>query len=264
MKQSKVIVITGASSGIGRAVAKILCEKGHTVYSFSRRGESAPGVISVPCDVTEEEQIKAAVGQVIADAGRIDVLICAAGFGIAGVSETTPLPLAKKQFDVNFFGAVSAVSAVLPQMRKQGYGRIVGISSLASVFPIPFQSFYSASKAAMDAYFFALANEIKPFGITVCCVRPGDTATGFTAAREKSDGTDGYGERSDKSIARMEKDEQGGMSAEKVGRTVAKTALKSHSRPFVIPGGTNRLLGFLSKILPSRMIRKIVGVMYSK
>ncbi|MCQ2386531.1 MAG: SDR family NAD(P)-dependent oxidoreductase, partial [Clostridia bacterium] len=169
-KQRGVVIVTGGSSGIGRASADYLAEKGDTVYSFSRHGESRAGVDHIPCDVTREDEVREAVLCVAKKEGHIDLLICAAGFGISGVTEKTPLPLARKQLNVNFFGVVSVVSAVLPFIRAQGRGRIVGISSLAAVFPIPFQSFYSASKAALEAYFSALANEVRPFGISVCCI----------------------------------------------------------------------------------------------
>ena len=108
-----------------------------------------------------------------------------AGFGISGAIEFTPIEQAKRQLDVNFFGMVNMNHAVIPVMRKQGFGRIVNLSSVAGAIAIPFQAFYSASKAAINSYTMALANEIKPFGVTVCCVQPGDIQTGFTAARQK-------------------------------------------------------------------------------
>lgn len=262
---SKVIVITGGSSGIGLATAECLANKGNIVYSLSRHENVKNNIKHLTCDVTKEEQIKNAIDKIISEQDHIDILICAAGFGISGVTESTPLDIAKKQFDVNLWGTVSIVSYVLPQMRKQGYGRIIGISSLASIFPIPFQSFYSASKAAIDSYFFALANEVKPYGISICCVRPGDTATGFTAAREKtSNNYIEYNERVEKSVSKMEKDEQSGMSAQSVGKLIAKVALKKKCKPYIIPGFSNNLLGFLCKFLPSSLVQKIVGIMYSK
>ncbi|MDD6265361.1 MAG: SDR family oxidoreductase [Clostridia bacterium] len=262
--EKRVVIVTGASSGIGRCAAELLASYGYSVYSFSRHGKSENGVIHISCDITDEEQVKNAVTKVTAEQGRIDILICSAGFGISGASETTSIALAKKQFDVNFFGTVSCVSAVLPQMRLQRNGRIVGISSLASIFPIPFQAFYSASKSALDSYMFALSNEVKPYGISICCVRPGDTKTGFTKAREKSAENGDYKDRTNRSIARMENDEQHGMSAEKVGKFVAEVAIKKRVKPYFIPGGGNKILGFLCKLLPNSLVRKIIGSMYSK
>ena len=111
---------------------------------------------------------------------HIDVLINNAGFGISGAVEFTGTEEAQRQLDVNFFGMVRMNRQVLPVMRKQGYGRIVNLSSVAGAIPIPFQTYYSASKAAINSYTMALANEVKPFGIQVCCVQPGDIRTGFT------------------------------------------------------------------------------------
>ena len=145
---------------------------------------------------------------------HIDVLINNAGFGISGAVEFTTTEDAQHQLDVNFFGMVRMNRQVLPVMRRQCYGRIVNLSSVAGAIPIPFQTYYSASKAAINSYTMALANEVKPFGIQVCCVQPGDIRTGFTAAREKNpEGDDIYGGRIARSVAGMERDEQNGMDA---------------------------------------------------
>lgn len=192
--EARVAVITGGSSGIGLHAARALRGRGLKVYELSRRAENAePGVMHLQADVTDEAQVDAAVAEVLHREGRIDILINNAGFGISGAIEFTPTQEARRQFDVNFFGMVNMNRAVLPVMRQQGGGRIVNMSSVAAPIAIPFQAYYSASKAAVRTYSLALASEVRPFGIEVCVIMPGDIATGFTAARRKScDGDDVY------------------------------------------------------------------------
>lgn len=129
----------------------------------------------------------------ISEQGRIDILINNAGFGISGAVEFTQTEEAMRLFDVNFFGMVRMTEKVIPYMRENGGGRIVNISSVAAVVPIPFQTYYSASKAAISSYSMALANEVGRFGIRVSAIMPGDISTGFTDARKKiTEGDDVY------------------------------------------------------------------------
>ena len=183
---SKVVIITGGSSGIGLCTAAALRDRGCKVYELSRRDSEVEGITHLRCDITDEEQIKAAVAQVLDENGRIDILINNAGFGISGAVEFTETSDVQRLFDVNFFGMVRMNRAILPLMREQGHGRIVNLSSVAAPVPIPFQTYYSAGKAAVNSYTMALSNEVKPFGITVAAVMPGDIKTGFTAARQKN------------------------------------------------------------------------------
>ena len=150
-------------------------------------------------------------------------------------------------------------------MRSQGGGRIVCMSSIAGILPIPFQLWYSVSKAAINAYVLALQNELRPFGITVCAVMPGDIASGFTDARVKSDaGDDVYAGRIERSVAVMEKDERGGMSPAAAGAFVAKMALKTRSKPLVALGLSYKAAAVLAKLLPRRLSNWIVGLIYAK
>ena len=191
-----VVIITGANSGIGRATATALLKEHCIVYDFSRRDLSVDEVNHIKVDVTDEDNVNSAVREVYEKEGRINVVINCAGFGISGAVEFTALEDAKAQFDVNFFGMVNVNKAVIPYMRKNGSGRIVNISSVAAVAHIPFQTFYSASKAAIESYTCALGNELKPFNITVTAIQPGDICTEFTKARKKTfDGDDVYNGR---------------------------------------------------------------------
>lgn len=262
---NKIALVTGGSSGIGRCSATALKNKGCKVYEFSRRDIPNEGIIHISADVTDENAVKSAVEQIISADGKIDILINCAGFGISGAVEFTEEAEARKQFDVNFFGTVNVTRSVLPFMREKKSGRIVNISSVAAVAHIPFQTYYSASKAAIESYTCCLANEVRPFGITVTAVQPGDIATEFTAAREKSfAGDDIYGGRIGRSVAGMEKDEEKGMSPEKAGEYIAKIALKKKVKPAYAIGVTYKFLAVLCKVFPSSVRNYIVGILYAK
>lgn len=261
---NKVVFITGGSSGIGLQTALALAERGCRVYEMSRKGAETPGVTHLTGDVTKPETIDQAVRTVLEREGRLDICINNAGFGISGAVEFTEPEAAKKQMDVNFFGMVNTCHAVLPHMRQAGAGRIVNLSSVAAPIPIPFQAFYSASKAAINAYTMALANEVRPFGITVCAVMPGDIRTGFTAAREKEIRGDAeYGGRIGRSVSRMERDEQGGMDPRDAGRFIAKVALRRSSKPLMAIRVDYQLFVMLSRLLPVRLLNWLVGKLYA-
>ena len=260
----KIVILTGGTSGIGRATVAQLRQKGCRVYEFSRREAADPNHFCV--DVTDEAQVKAAVEAVVAKEGRVDVLINNAGFGISGAMEFTESADAHRLMEVNLFGMDNAIRAVLPHMRRAGSGRIVNISSVAGVFAIPFQAWYSISKAAVRSLTMALYNEVAPYGVEVCSVMPGDIKTGFTAARKKSAaGEEAYGGRISASVAKMEKDEQNGMSPEQAARTIVKVALgKGRVKPYYTIGFSYQALVFLDRLLPCRTVRWLLGILYGK
>ena len=262
---SKVAIVTGGTSGIGRATALALKAAGCTVYELSRRAEGVEGLHHIAADVTKEETVRAAVAEVMAREGRIDILVNNAGFGISGAVEFTSTEDAKALFDVNFFGMVNLNRAVVPIMRAAGRGRIVNLSSVAAPVPIPFQTYYSATKAAVNAYTMALANELRPFGVSVCAVQPGDIKTGFTAAREKvMAGDDVYQGRIGRSVRRMEHDEQTGMDPARAGRFIANVAAKSTVKPLYTIGPDYKFFVFLVRILPGRLLNWMIGLLYAK
>lgn len=261
----KVAIVTGGSSGIGKAVAMHLAGAGCRVYEFSRRESSESFCIHVSADVSDENSVGDAVRYVYDTEGTIDILVNCAGFGISGAVEFTDTADAIKQLDVNFYGTVRVCRAVLPLMREQGFGRIVNISSVAGPIPIPFQAFYSASKAAINDYTMALANEVRPFGISVCAVQPGDIASGFTAAREKTVlGDDVYDGRISRSVKVMEHDEQNGMSPDKAGAYIARVALKKRVKPLYAIGFQYKLFTVIMKLLPCRLSNWILGLIYAR
>lgn len=261
----KVAVVTGGTSGIGRETALALVQRGYTVYELSRRAEGVDGLHHLQADITDEGQVRAAVDAVMQAEGHIDVLINNAGFGISGAVEFTDTADAQRLLDVNFFGMVRMNRAVIPLMRQAGGGRIVNLSSVAAPIPIPFQAYYSAGKAAVNAYTMALANELRPFGISVCAVQPGDIRTGFTAAREKTAaGDDVYQGRISRSVQRMERDEQGGMEPARAGAFIARVATRRRVKPLYTIRLDYQLFVLLSRLLPCRLLNWLVGLLYAR
>lgn len=264
MNPSAAAIVTGGTSGIGLCTARALAAAGYQVYTFSRRGTGPAGMTHLSVDVADEVAVRAAVDRVAAEAGGLDLVVNCAGFGISGAVEFTDTQAAQRLFDVNFFGMVRVNRAALPHLRKRK-GRIINISSVAAPVAIPFQAYYSCTKAAVNDYTLALANEVKPFGVSVCAVMPGDIRTGFTAAREKETAGDGiYQGRIARSVARMEHDEETGMSPEKAGAYICKIARKKRVKGLYAIGFVYQFFCFLAKVLPVRLLYWIVGQLYAK
>lgn len=259
----KVLLLTGGSSGIGKATALLFANHGYTVYELSRHGQSDQQVQHIYCDVTVPSQVQDAVNTVIEKEQQIDLLINNAGFGISGSIEFTTTEEAHRQFEVNFFGALNVVQAVLPIMRKQQSGTIIFTSSVAAVLSIPYQAFYSATKSAINALALALRNEVAPFNIKVTALMPGDVSTGFTDARDKSVAGSEVYSHLEKAVAAMEKDERGGMTAEYIARQFLCIARKRNPAPLYTAGWQYRIFVVLEKLLPKRLSNWIVGKIYN-
>lgn len=258
-----VIVVTGASSGIGKSICEVLASKGHLVYGFSRRKVHESTFVSMQVDITHKEEIVQAFEVIYEKEHKIDVVINNAGMGISGSIEDTEIEDAKDLFDVNFFGAFEVIQVAIPYLRKQKHTKIINVTSLAGVFPIPFQAFYSASKAALNNFTWALQNEVKPFGISVCAVMPGDVKTGFTSQRKKNKQTTiEYGGRVKKSVATMEKDEQNGMPAKVIAIKVASLINKKTMPIQVTVGFKYKVLLFIKRIFSATFVNQILGSMY--
>ena len=262
---NKTAIVTGGTSGIGKAAALALKNDGWTVYELSRRLTGTEGINHITADITDESGVAAAVEQVVSAEGHIDLVVNNAGFGISGAVEFTDTEDAKRLFDTDFFGMVRINRLIIPIMRKQGGGKIINISSVAAPIPIPFQTYYSAAKAAVNSYTMALANEVRPFKIGVCAVQPGDIKTGFTSARQKNTlGDDVYGGRIARSVCRMERDEQNGISPEVIGSLTAKIARKKRVKPLYTAGISYKFFIFLVHILSANILNRLVGFIYAK
>lgn len=271
-KRVSVVLLTGGSSGIGAETAIMLANAGYKVYAGSRRGtlpENAPkeNLFPVVLDVNSQESVANVVADILKNEGHIDAVVCNAGNGIAGPVEQTTVDEAKYQFETCFFGAHRVIREVLPAMREQKFGRIITISSVAANVPIPYQTFYSSAKAAVLIYTKALSLEVKGFGIQCCSILPGDTKTGFTAARkvtkESENTTSVYYETLKKSVGRMEHDEQNGMPASKIAKAIVNQLGRRRMSPTSTPRVDYKAINLLVRLLPTRWMLWMVGKLYA-
>lgn len=260
--KNKVVVISGASSGVGREIALTLTSNNYKVYNLSRRASNINGVIDIKCDITNEEDVKNSFNIISNKEKSIDVLINNSGFGISGPIEYTDISDSKRQFEVNFFGHHLVTTYFLKLLKDSG-GKILFTSSLAALFSIPFQSFYSASKSSIESYAKALSSEVKSFNIEVAYIRLGDTKTDFTKNRNKL-GEEHSEYKTKSSVHKMEIDEEKGMDPKVISKKYLKIIKKKHIKIEYTIGFSNKLLVFLSKILPVNLANKIVRKLYVK
>ena len=251
---SKVILITGASSGIGKASAEYLAQQGHTVYGTSRYPGSNPkpnDYTVLQMDVTEIESIQTAVNHIIRDRGKIDVMVNNAGFGIAGAMEDTSLDKAKEQFETNFFGTVRLIKSVLPIMREQDSGLIINISSIGGLIGLPFQSMYSASKFAIEGLTESLHKELHSSKIKITMIEPGDFKTGFTEKREiPKNASQSVAFQNTLNI--IENDENSGQNPELIGKLLNQIINKSNPRlRYTVGAFDQKLAVILKRLLPN-------------
>ena len=188
-QNSQVALVTGASSGIGYATAKALQSAGYRVFGTSRRAaaQRSDGVTMMTCDVTDDTSVAKMVADVLAEAGRIDLLVNNAGMGLFGGAEESSTSQAHALFDVNVFGLFRVTNAVLPTMRRQRQGKIVNLSSVQGFIPAPYFALYSSTKHAVEGYSESLDHELRPFGIRVVLVEPAYTRTSFEENLAKPD-----------------------------------------------------------------------------
>lgn len=260
---SKVVLITGASSGIGKSIATFLAEKGYKVYGTSRflRPEKDFSFELIALDVLKIETIDTAIHFILKKEGRLDVLINNAGMGITGSIEDTPTDEMRAVFNTNFFGAIDVLKAVLPQMRQQKSGIIINITSIAAYMGLPFRGLYSATKGALELITEAASMEVKPFGIRVVNVAPGDFATNIAAGRyhtpvfEKSAYKDTY----QTNLNLMDAQVNSGMNPLEMAKVVAK--IIENKKPkihYKVGGFMEKFSIVLKRILPDRAYQKLL------
>ncbi len=258
----KVVIITGASSGIGLETAKYFSKNGFTVYGISRKEYKTTEFNHVVGDVTNESRMAEIFEEIFQKENQIDVLVNNAGIGISGAIEYATKQDVSNLFNVNVTAVINICSLAIKYLRLSK-GKIINISSVAGVVPIPFQACYSASKSAIENFSMALANEVRPQNIKVVCVRPGDTKTGFTNARIKTEVVDDvYKDRIKKSVSKMEHDEQNGASPLKVAKVVYKVANKKNPPVAVTVGFGYKCICLLIKLLPAKFVNYILYKMY--
>lgn len=227
-----VVLITGASRGLGAAMAERLSGQA-TVYRAARSVQADHHGRCLQMDVTDSESVRSAVAQVVDEVGRIDVLINNAGIVSSGPADTMPLTDVSRVMDVNFLGAIRVTQAVLPVMRRQGRGLIVSISSMAAAIPLPYRASYAASKAALEAWAWGLRLEMKSQGIGICCIQPGDCNTELSVhdlAGCASSPTSSESEITERVCERYRKDEACGLSPEQFADDVARILQRSYHR----------------------------------
>jgi NAD(P)-dependent dehydrogenase (short-subunit alcohol dehydrogenase family) len=258
----RIVLVTGASSGIGLACATHLAERGFRVYGTSRRaaagGVGPNNVTMLTADVTDDRSVEQAVAQVLDREGRLDIVVNNAGMGIAGPVESTSTEQAREQFEVNFFGAFRVCRAVLPVMRSQRSGYIVNIGSIGGLLAIPFQSMYSASKFALEGLSESLRMEVRSFGIRVVIIEPGDHKTALTENRQFtgiSGATEAYSPGFEAALVKTAHDEQSGPGPEQIAR---------HPRlRYVIGPAPQRGAVWLKRLLPYSILEYSLRTYYN-
>ena len=262
------VFVTGATSGIGRACARAFAASGYQVTGVSRSAEDVTerfpggGTLTLrPLDVTDEEAVKAFVESL----PGVDIAILCAGMGVAGPAEITPAEMTRKQMEVNYFGTLNAAQPCLTRMRRQGKGLLLVIGSIAGRVSIPMQSQYSSSKYALEAFTDAVRMEMRPFGVRASIIEPGDTKTGFTAARitqEIDEAFAAYEEVLKKSVAKMAGDEQNGKDPDSVAKVALALAARKNPPARVPVGIDYKALMVLLRFLPDRMKETIISKLY--
>jgi len=259
---NKVVLITGTSSGIGKITAEYLVQKGFTVYGSSRNPAYKNLTFKcVPLDLNKEETIDDAVGMIIQKEGRIDVLVNNAGTGITGSIEETPTKEIRKSFDTNFFGTIEVMKAVLPQMREQGSGLIINVTSIAGYMGLPFRGIYCANKGALERVTESLRMEVKQFGVNVVSIAPGDFATNIATGRyhtpvfEESVYKDNY----EKNLELMDIHVKKGSDPIEMARQVYKIIQDPNPKiHYKVGGFIDKISIVLKRILPDKVYEYLV------
>ncbi len=264
MPDRKTVLITGASSGLGASMAEKMLGLGWRVFGTSRRTPTSnserSGIEWVSMDVCEDDSVTAALERVFTETPHLDGLVCNAGWGIYGAVEETSLERARAQMETNFFGVLRVLTPVLARMRARNQGRILLVGSLSGRAPIPFQGHYSASKAAIEALAFSLANEIHPFDVSVSLIEPGDINTAFNDVMDWGDATDEspYAERAKQCEASIRESLPKSPGPEIVADAVAHALTSSKPRLRYAVGREATMVGLGKRLLTDRLTLKTI------
>ena len=256
----RTALVTGASSGIGAAVATALVERGYHVYGTSRSPEKItspiPGVEYLALDLTDHSSVEACA----AAAGEVDVLVNNAGESQNGPLEELPMDAVERVFRLNVFGAVHLTQLLLPGMRSRGYGRVVMVGSMLASFPLAYRSSYVATKAAIKGFSDSLRREVSPFGVQVSTVEPGSINTGISERRTQYVREGSPFEAEYRTMVNtLNANEAKGVSAEKVATTVVRAVEARSPRPLYAVGSNAPLVFALRRLLPRSVMLRIVA-----
>ena len=259
---SKVVLITGGSSGIGKSIANYLLSKGYIVYGTSRNPAKVDVKFNmVALDVLDINSIKLAVSEIISKEGRLDVLVNNAGKGITGPIEDTPTNEMKDNFNTNFFGPIEVMKAVLPQMRKQKSGIIINVTSIAGYMGLPFRGIYSASKGALELITEAVSMEVKQFGIKVVNVAPGDFSTNIASGRYHTPvfENSAYKEKYAENLALMDDHVDGGLDPKIMATSIYKIINTNTPKiHYKVGAFMEKFSIVLKRILPDKVYEKLL------
>lgn len=253
----EVAIIIGGSSGIGASIVDLLVTKNYLVHQISRHENLNPRVKNHICDVVNIEELKKVISEIGKNEKKIDTLIYSAGCSMAIPLEYTKKSEYQYLFEVNFFSIIESIKCVIPYMKSNKKGKIVVISSLGSNIPIAYDTFYSSSKAAIDSLAFTLNLELNPYNIYVTSVLPGGTKTFFTYKRKIKNYQHEYPSLSN-AVKQLEKMEQKGTRPEKVAKCVYRQIMKDKPKILIVVGLKNKIYYWMSKILPKKILFKIV------
>lgn len=259
----KVVIITGANSGIGFTTARYLTEKGYKIYSISRSASDSMGFANYQCDVNDFVKIGDIFEDIYRKEKRIDALINNAGFGIGGALENASPENIYKLMDTNL-SAVLTLSSMAIKYLKKTKGKIINISSVAGVVPLPFQACYSASKAGVEVGSRALASEVKKFGVKVTAIFPWDTKSNFTSSRviEKADKDKELRKMEEKSLNKVEKHEKLGMEPIRVSKVIHRVLKSNHPPLRKSVGFMAKFVTFAQRLVPTRLLNWLVRRLY--
>ena len=249
----RIVVITGGTSGIGKELAGKFENEGDKVIVLANDNIDPNNPNQYLCDVSDEKRVQECFEDISKRFGRVDILLNNAGFGMSGITELIPTDKAKKIYDVDFFGVVNCTKYALPLMHKGG--KIVNTGSAMAFFPLPYRAFYASVKSAVVTLTYSQRAELKPLGIDICTICPGDIKTNFTANRVKEFETnERYGDAIKKATSKVDARENKRMPADVCAKRMYKIINKKKFKPMYIIGNMHKFLYFIKRLVPTKWL----------
>lgn len=264
---TKTVLVTGASSGIGKAISEVLATENYLVFGASRKavwGEKVNGVFQLPMDVTDESSVQKALKFIIDQTGRLDIVINNAGLGMVGAVENTSAEEVREVFNTNVFGVLNVCRQALPYLREQGSGHIINVTSIAGLMGLPFRGIYSASKHAVEGFSESLSQEVKSFGIKVIVIEPGDFRTNINQNRlVASKNNSAYTDFETKVRTQINNEVENAPHPEMIGRVISRILKKENPRlRYKVATRFQRFSVLIRDIIPDRWFEALVMKFY--